>query len=396
MKGNDRKRELEAECKSDCDHRVRDNHDTKGVGSMKNPTVTVLIPAYNEEKTIADTINSIRQQTYQNVVQILVVDDSSTDKTGEIAKECGVKVIRTPKNTGTKSQALNFALPYLKGKLTATIDADTILDQRAIEIIVEKFIIEPDIASACSIVLPQIRKNIWEIGRTVEYLYGFFMRKNTQEYLGIPIVCSGCFTVFNTSVLQKYGFTDITIAEDMELTWKLLIEGKKVKFCSDAICFPKEPYSWKIYRSQVMRWFRGFFQSLSVHKKDVWRNKKLAVFLHWYLIEGLAGIIFYALLIGSIIFPPTQSIVVTSVATLPVNLVIPMKFIMPLSFLFSVAVITASALYQGHKLKISKIEILKGVPCYLVLNVMNCCMFVEAFLDEWVLKRRLDKWEKGH
>jgi glycosyltransferase involved in cell wall biosynthesis len=127
MKGNNIKRELEAECKSDCDHRVRDNQDTKEVGSMKNPTVTVLIPAYNEEKTIADTINSIRQQTYPNVVQILVVDDSSTDKTEEIAKECGAEVIRTPSNSGTKAQAQNFALPYLKGVLTATIDADTIL-----------------------------------------------------------------------------------------------------------------------------------------------------------------------------------------------------------------------------------------------------------------------------
>ena len=87
MKGGNRKRELEGECKSDSDHRVRDNHDTKEDGSMKNPTVTVLIPAYNEEKTIADTINSIRLQTYSNIVQILVVDDSSIDKTEEIARE---------------------------------------------------------------------------------------------------------------------------------------------------------------------------------------------------------------------------------------------------------------------------------------------------------------------
>ena len=112
MKGNNKKRELEAECKSDGDHGVMVDYDTKEDGSIKNPTVTVLIPAYNEEKTIADTINSISQQTYSNVVQILVVDDSSTDKTEEIARECGTEVIRTPSNSGTKAQAQNFAPPY--------------------------------------------------------------------------------------------------------------------------------------------------------------------------------------------------------------------------------------------------------------------------------------------
>jgi len=392
MKGNNRRRELEAECKSEGDPRVRDNHDTKEVGSMKNPTVTVLIPAYNEEKTIADTINSIRQQTYPNVVQILVVDDSSTDKTEEIARECGVEVIRTPSNSGTKAQAQNFALPYLKGELTATIDADTMLDAKAIDTMVLRFLKEPDIASACSFVVPQVRKNFWELGRTVEYIYGLFMRKKTQEYLGIPIVCSGCFSLFNTALLQKYEFEDRTMAEDMDLTWQLLEEGKKVRFSADAICFPKDPDSWKTYKGQVRRWLRSFFQNLSVHKKDIWKNKKLAVFLYSYLIEGFLGVIFYALLLWSIAFPPTQYIVVTS----PVSLIIPVKAVMPLLLLSSVAVVTASVLYQGHKLKISKIEILKGVPCYFALSIVNCCLFMEAFLNEWVFKRRLEKWEKGH
>ncbi|HID20127.1 MAG TPA: glycosyltransferase family 2 protein [Methanophagales archaeon] len=392
MRGNNRKPEHEGGCKNEGDHRVMVDYDTKEDGSMKKPTVTVLIPAYNEEKTIADTINSIRLQTYLNIVQILVVDDSSTDNTEEIARECGAEVIRTPSNSGTKAQAQNFALPYLKGELTATIDADTILDAEAIDTMVLRFLKEPDIASACSFVVPQRRKNFWELGRTVEYIYGLFMRKKTQEYLGIPIVCSGCFSMFNTALLQKYGFKDRTMAEDMDLTWQLLAEGKKVRFCADTICFPKDPNSWKTYKGQVSRWLRSFFQNLSVHKKDIWKNKKLAVFLYWYLIEGLVGVTFYALLLWNIIFPPTQYIVVTS----PVSLIIPVKAIIPLLLLSGVAVVTASVLYQGHKLKISKIEILKGVPCYFALSIVNCCLFIEALLNEWVFKRRLEKWEKGH
>ena len=392
MKGNNRKRELEGGCESEGDHRVMDNHDTTEVGIMKNPTVTVLIPAYNEEKTIADTINSIRLQTYQNIVQILVVDDSSSDKTEEIARECGTEVIRTPSNSGTKAQAQNFALPYLKGELTATIDADTILDAEAIETMVLRFLKEPDIASACSFVIPQVRKNFWELGRTIEYLYGNFMRKKTQEYLGIPIVCCGCFSVFNTKLLQSYGFKDRTMAEDMDLTWELLIKKKKIRFCSDAVCFPKDPHNWKTYRGQVSRWLRSFFQNMSVHKKDLWKNKKLAIFLYWYMIEGVMGLVFYALLIWSIIFPPTQYIVVTS----PINLIIPLKFVIPGMFVFSITLLTTSSLYQAHKLRISKVDVLKGIPCYIVTSMLNCAMFFEAFIIEWVLRKKLKKWEKGH
>ena len=316
----------------------------------------------------------------------------SSDKTGEVARSLGVEVIRTPENTGTKAQAQNLGLPYLKGDLTVTIDADTILDPRAVEDVVKKFAEEQDIVSVCGFVVPERRKNIWELGRTVQYLYGLFMRKKTQEYLGIPIVCSGCFSTFNTKILQEYGFKDRTMVEDMDLTWQFLTEKKKVRFLPDVVCFPKDPHNWKTYRGQVSRWLRGFFQCMSIYKKDVWKNKKLAIFLYWYLLDGLIGIIFYPLLIWSIIFPPTQYLVITS----PIYLVIPLKAVIPLMFLSAVAIVTICSLYQGNKLKISKIEILKGIPAYFVLILLDCYMFFEAFLNEWVLKRRLEKWEKGH
>ena len=392
MKGNNRKRELEGECESGGDHRVMEDHDTKEVGNMKNPTVTVVIPAYNEEKVIVDTINSIRGQTYQNIIQILVVDDSSDDRTGEIARECGVDVVRTPSNSGTKSQALNFAFPYLKGELTATVDADTIIEQKAVEQIIEKYIEEPDIASACSFVIPQRRKNFWELSRTIEYLYGSFIRKKAQNCMGIPIVCSGCFSIFNTNLLKDYGFEERTIAEDMDLTWKLLEDHKKVRFFPDAVCYPKEPYSWDIYKKQILRWFRGYYQNFGVHKRDLWKNKRLALFLYWYLIEGLAALGFYGLLIWSVFFPFTQYLVVTS----PVSLVLPLKYIGVWLFSIGVFGISVASFYQAHLLKISKWDVLKGLPCFLVLAMLNCAMFWVAFIYEWVLKRKLEVWQKGH
>ena len=375
--------------------KIDDSGDSKIEGSdlpKKLPTLTVIIPALNEEKSIADTINSIKGQTYSNITQILVIDDCSSDNTGDIARGCGVEVIRTPENTGTKSQALKFAFPYLRGELTATIDADTIVESRAVETMIEKFVEEP-YAAACSFVLPQVRKNFWELGRTIDYLYFIFMRKKTQEVLGIPTVCCGCFSIFNTKTLKDYGYRNDIITEDMEQTWRLLIEKKKVRFIHNAICFPKDPYTLDIYKRQMRRWYGGYFQTFLVHKRDIWKNKKLAIFVYWYLIEGLLGIPFYIILVLSIIFPPTQNLVLLAAGH---YLVLPMKFFLPLTYLSSIAIVTIVSLYQASKLKISKIDTLKGIPCYLVLTVLNCAIFFESFIYECILKKKLDVWKKGH
>ena len=356
------------------------------------PTVTVIIPAFNEEEHIAETIQNITEQTYPKI-EILVVDDSSTDKTGEIARECGVRVEKTPENTGTKAQAQNYVLPMVKTDLTITIDGDTTLEANAIEIIVGEFVKDPKIASACGFIIPEHRKNFWELGRMVQYMYGMFMRKETQEYLGVPMVCSGCFSTFNTKLLQKYGFDSGTMAEDMYLTWKWLSEKRTIRYCENAVCYPKEPYNWKTYRGQVERWLRSFFQNISVHRKDLWKNKKLGFFISFYLIEGMLGMVFYGLLVWLMIFPPTQNLVFSAQGH---YLVFPLKFLMPLMYLSSVAIVTVASLYQASKFKIRKREVLKGIPCYFALTLIDCVLFLNAFIQEWILKRRLTGWEKGH
>ena len=95
--------------------------------------VTVIVPAYNEESTISQTLDSLKNQTCY-AEQIIVVDDYSTDRTGHIAAQYdGVTVLRPPKNTGSKAGAQTFALPNVTSKYTIAIDADTSLEPDAIE-----------------------------------------------------------------------------------------------------------------------------------------------------------------------------------------------------------------------------------------------------------------------
>jgi len=338
----------------------------------KERSITVLIPAYNEERTIANTIINLKNQT-RPPNEIVVVDDCSKDKTGQIAKDLGVKLIRLEKNSGSKSQAQNAALLYITTDITITVDADTILHPQAIENVI-KPLTEPKIASACGLVVPQRIKTLWEKGRFIEYLYGISIMKGAQNNTGTVLVSSGCFSAFKTKELQKAGFKKRTMAEDMDLTWEFLTQGRKIALAGNAICYPLDPPNYKVYKNQVDRWYRSFFQNISVHRKDIFKCKRLTLFVSWYLLEGL--------------LPPLIWIFLFLFAFGGIK-------IASYLILANVLLITISSLYYGIKLN-KKLLVLKSIPFYFIISLVNIFLFWRAFIREWILHDRLKEWSKGH
>src|SRR6266581_9442208 len=131
--------------------------------------LTVIVPAYNEAASVADTIRSLRAQTAPPR-EIIVVDDCSTDGTGDVARALGVTVVRPRANTGSKAGAQSFGLRRVRTPLTVAIDADTVLAPDAIERLLPAFErVEP--AAACGFVVPRRVETIWERGRYIEYLF---------------------------------------------------------------------------------------------------------------------------------------------------------------------------------------------------------------------------------
>src|SRR5437660_4374427 len=161
--------------------------------SRSTAPVTVIVPAYNEAASIADTIRSLRAQTVAPV-DIIVVDDCSTDGTGDVARDLGVSVRRAPVNTGSKAGAQTFALDQVRTELTIALDADTTLAPDAIERLLPAFE-DPRVAAACGSVLPRHVRSIWERGRYVEYLFAFTFYKRVQDEYGAPLISSGCFSM---------------------------------------------------------------------------------------------------------------------------------------------------------------------------------------------------------
>lgn len=335
-------------------------------------TITILIPAFNEEKSIRDTIESCKNQV-RVPDEILVVDDCSQDKTSEVAKRAGARVIRLEKNSGTKSQAQNAGLPYIKSDITITIDADTTLDRRAVEEII-KPLSDPRVASVCGMVVPRRIKSFWEKGRFIEYLYGIRLNKGAQQNLGMALVSSGCMSAFRSKELQEKGFKDRTLAEDMDLSWEFLIEKRNIACVTEAICYPIDPSNWKIYKNQVDRWYRSFFQNISVYKWNIFKSKRLFAFISWYLLEGL--------------------IALGSLALLPYFIISGNYILVPLIGL-NFALIPIVVIWAAHKMG-KKWLALKSIPCFFVISFINMYLFWRSFFKEWIVRDRLTVWNKGH
>ena len=144
----------------------------------KLPTVTIVVPAYNEEKTISKTLQSLLNLNYpKNKLEIIAVDDGSTDNTYKAAKQFtsqGVKVYKK-KNTG-KADSLNFALKKSKGELFAALDADSFANPDCLKKMIGYFN-DPKIMAVTPSLKVYKPKNMLQKIQYVEYLIGIFLRK---------------------------------------------------------------------------------------------------------------------------------------------------------------------------------------------------------------------------
>src|ERR1051326_4808340 len=253
--------------------------------------LTVIVPAYNEAACIGDTVRSILGQTTPPAT-VLVVDDGSTDGTGEAARAAGVRVVSTPKNTGSKAGAQTYALSLVTTPYAMAIDADTTLAEDAIEKLLPA-LEDETVAAACGLVLPRHVESVWERGRYVEYLFAFTFYKPVQDFYGKPLISSGCFSAYRTDALREMGgWSDRTMAEDMDLTWSLHRAGRGVRFVPEAVCYPIEPHDFCFLRQQLRRWSHGFVQNVRLHWKGLlqvpWLRSIVAVALWDATIAALA------------------------------------------------------------------------------------------------------------
>lgn len=345
------------------------------IALLKYADLTVIIPAYNEAKTIQDTVISIQNQTVQPK-EILVVDDCSSDNTADIARALGVRVIQAPYNTGSKAGAQTYALPFVDTFYTCALDADTTLAQDAIEKLLPAFQ-ESHIAAACGTVLPRQVKTIWERGRYIEYLFAFTFYKPIQDYFGKPLISSGCFSIYRTQVLREVGgWSNKTMAEDMDLTWTLYSKNYGVRFLPNAISYPIEPNNFSFLRKQLRRWSHGFVQNILIHWKDIMRIPYLRM---------AVIVAFWDATVASVIF----------LIAVPLFSLLYQNPIFLLAYVLDAPAILVPVLIQAKERK-EMTKALISFPAFFVLRIVNGIFILQALWSEIILKKSLHTYEKGH
>lgn len=339
-------------------------------------SLSILIPAYNEEKFIGGTLESLRNQTVCPK-NIIVIDDCSTDRTAEIAKSFGATVTRTHANTGSKANALNYGMNIVDTKYTVTIDADMYLEPNALKEMFNLMNSNEDISLVSSFILPRQLHNIWERSRFIEYMLTFSLLKKVQDLYNMIVISSGCFAIYRTEDLKLAGgWSTRTKAEDMDLTWTFHEEGKKITLNQDALCYASEPGSFKLWRKQVTRWNVGYFEVLSFHMAHL---KKLPVLREFVFMAIADAIVGTAVFIGICVYVASS-----------LNFTAFLYYLL-LDFILVILIPLYKSLRTNNLQKL-----LSCLPAYYLVHFIGIYFVLYGLTKVFVLRQTMPQFEKGH
>jgi len=237
------------------------------------PSVTILIPAYNEEDTIAGTIQSVLDLEYpKNKKEIIVLNDGSKDKTGEISNQFnGIKVIN--KQNSGKADSLNYGISIAKNEFIAVVDADCYHEKDALIKVMNCFKEDPNIEAVTSSVRVKNQETLLGKLQFIEYTLIAWARK-LLEFINSVYVTPGPLSVYRKKTLQKLnGFDKNNLTEDIELAWRILRGNHRIKMCLSAKVYTVVPEKFRQWWHQRLRWDIGGLQTFAKHKDTLGKTK---------------------------------------------------------------------------------------------------------------------------
>ena len=317
--------------------------------SPLSPHVSIIVPAYNESKTVLDNIRTLLSLYYNNF-EVILVNDGSTDDTFDLIKEVyeldkvnyyfdyklpcerirGIYKSKNPsyarlmvvdKNNGGKADSLNAGLNISRNSLVVSIDADSMIEPDSLLKLVKPFLEEKDkkvigtggvirIVNSCYVEKGFIREiripeKILPRLQVVEYTRAFLLGRMAWSQLNGLMLISGAIGMFDKETMIKSGgYSTKTVGEDMELLLRMrrfMAEKNseyEVTYIPDPLCWTEVPSDLRSMRKQRTRWTRGLVESLLTHKK-LFMNRKykqlgMLGYPYWLIFEWMAPLIAFA------------------------------------------------------------------------------------------------------
>lgn len=252
------------------------------------PAISILVAAYNEEACIAQTIESIAKQAYGGPLQVIVVNDGSSDGTARELDRLDypwLEVIHLPRNMG-KAQALNEALKQVRYGITVTVDGDSYLYHDALENLVRRYLSDPPNtrAVAGAVLVRNSRTNLVTRVQEWDYFHGIAAVKRLQSLYQGTLVAQGAFSAYDTEVLREVGGWPGAVGEDIVLTWAILKAGFRVGYAENACLFTNVPTTWRQFMRQRQRWSRGLMEAFKAHWQLLFKSRMITLFIWWNLL----------------------------------------------------------------------------------------------------------------
>jgi cellulose synthase/poly-beta-1,6-N-acetylglucosamine synthase-like glycosyltransferase len=249
------------------------------------PTVAIVVPLFNEGRSIYDTIASFAKlDNPKHKLSVTIVDDCSTDDSYEWACKgaselSNVRVLRNPCNMG-KRRGINRAVRETTSEIIVSVDSDVIVYPTALRELVARFS-SPQIAAVGGRVHVSNPNDNWLTKlQTIKYFYGQEFLKNLERGLEQVMCLSGCLTAYRRTVLlelepilEKRNLFGVPIkyGEDRYLTHQIVKHGYKTRMTVDAMCFTKAPRRLRDYFNQQLRWKRSNIVDFVVGIGHAWQ-----------------------------------------------------------------------------------------------------------------------------
>lgn len=289
--------------------------------SAFTPSIALLMPAYNEQTSIIESVRSALLVRYP-ALEVIVVNDGSRDQTlavlqaayqlepleraplqalmhepvrGLYRSATVPQLLVIDKANGGKADSLNAGVAYCRAELICAVDADSLLQADALERLVQPFIAEPErmaavggkvgvvngaVVRAGQVVELRLPRRLLPLFQVVEYLRSFYIGRLGWNLIGGLLIISGAFGLFRTELIAAVGgYKRGSLGEDMELTVRLhrYLSGSgrpyKIAFVPDAVCWTEVPETLKILWRQRSRWHRGLVESLWQHRSMLFDSR---------------------------------------------------------------------------------------------------------------------------
>jgi cellulose synthase/poly-beta-1,6-N-acetylglucosamine synthase-like glycosyltransferase/peptidoglycan/xylan/chitin deacetylase (PgdA/CDA1 family) len=238
--------------------------------------MTVVLPAYNEEKVLAKTLEALARTDYPRF-EIVAVDDGSSDDTWGVLTDFAsvwprLRVFRQETNGG-KAAAMNYAIARARGEVIVTLDGDTVFEPQTIGMLARHFV-DPRIGVVAGQVKVGNRRNVLTAWQSLEYISGIGVTRMAEGLVGAITVAPGACAAWRKRAIEEAGgYSLAVLADDCDLTLRMHRLGYKVILDNEAIAWTEAPMTVRALARQRLRWTFGILQALRHHRGMVLRPR---------------------------------------------------------------------------------------------------------------------------